>query len=581
MVKTLQNISFLLIFGAFNLATATPEPLEPRYAPDRKVDIIHIKIDITPDFKARTIAATTTIKLAPIVKPLVELSLNAIELSVSSVTSSAGIEAYSVTDSTITVTFEPPVQPGKETILTIKYKAEPKRGLYFRTPEMGYRKRDTHIWTQGEEHEAPCWFPCFDYPNERSSSEVICHVPDGMSVLSNGRLVSDRLDPETGLKVVRWLQEKPHVNYLIALAAGKFKKIESRYKDIPLAFFTPASQIEYAQNSFEGTAEMMAFFEDETGIPYPWDKYYQVVVDDFTWGGMENTSLTILNDNTLFTSETENIRSSQGLVAHELVHMWFGDYVTCKDWSHVWLNEGFAVYYTHLYNGFRDGPDEMLYGLYTTARSITAERPVHLPIVHKNYVHSKEQFDYRAYIKGGWILHMIRTQLGDELFRKCVKTYLERHALASVVSEDLRMVLEDVTGRTFDRFFDQWVYHARHPDLKVSYEWSEKEKLAKISVEQTHTVNDSVMLFHFPSKIRFVTGDQSIDHDISINNQKHDFYFPLEKQPDIVRFDPDFGLLADIKFDKPKEMLYAQLENKSDLIGRLRAIKSLEDKDDR
>jgi aminopeptidase N len=388
------------------------------------------------------------------------------------------------------------------------------------------------------------------------------------------------MDSESGLKVVRWLQEKPHVNYLIALVAGRLKKIESSYKNIPLAFYTPTSQIEQAENSFKGTADMMAFYEKEIGVPYPWDKYYQAAVADFG-GGMENTSLTILGTSTLFTDETENIHSSQSLVAHELVHQWFGDYVTCKDWSHLWLNEGFATYYEDLYDGYKNGRDSMLYGLYKSARGVLSDRSVHKPIVYRSYASPWEQFDYRTYPKARLVLHMLRTELGEELFRKCVKTYLERHALSCVVTEDFLSVVEELTGRSFDRFFDQWMYHARHPDLTVSYSWSESDKLAKVSVEQTHEVNDNVMLFHFRTKIRFVIDGKAIDRKIAVDSKQHDFYFPLQKQPSIVRFDPEYGLLANVTFKKPKAMLYAQLVNETDVIGRLLAIEELKKEKDK
>ena len=551
---------------------------ERQYAPDREADVLHITIDITPNFRNRTIAGTTTIKFAPISKPLTELRLDAVDLDVSSVTSSAKIEGYSVMDEAITITFEPAVSAGAETTVTVVYEAEPKQGLYFRTPEMGYPQQDTHLFTQGESHMAPHWYPNYDYPNERSSSEVICRVPEDMTVLSNGRLVSEKTDSASGLKAVAWYQEKPHVNYLVALVAGKLKKIESKYNDIPIAFYTPASLIEYAQNSFKNTADMLEYYEREIGVPYPWDKYYQAVVRDFVAGGMENTTLTILTEGTLHTDETENIRSSQSLVAHEMVHQWFGDYVTCKDWSHLWLNEGFAVYYEELYNGYKNGRDDMLAGLYGTASYLLRDRPEHKPIVYRSYNRAGEQFDYRAYQKGAWVLHMLRTELGEEMFRKCVKTYLERHALSSVVTEDFRSVIEELTGRSYDRFFDQWIYHGRHPDLKVGYAWSEKDKLAKISVEQTHEVTEKVMLFHFRTKVRFIIGDDPVDREIVIDSKKHDFYFRLPDEPNVVRFDPDYGLLANIKFDKPTAMLYEQLENQDDVIGQLRAIDALRKK---
>ena len=258
-------------------------------------------------------------------------------LRVSEVSSPSKISGWHADDHSISIVFEPEIAPGQETSVTIRYSAEPRLGLYFRTPEMGYKPEDTHFWTQGEPTEGRHWFPCFDSPNEKSTSEITCRVPTDMVVASNGRLASETTDT-AGLKAVRWVQEKPHAAYLLCCVAGKLKKIEGRHRDIPMAFYTPASQIQHAESAFKETASAMQFFEQEIGVPYPWAKYDQVVVDDFTWGGMENTTITTLTENTLHTSDTENLRSSRGLVAHELAHQWFGDLVTCKDWSHLWLD---------------------------------------------------------------------------------------------------------------------------------------------------------------------------------------------------------------------------------------------------
>ena len=582
MARILRTLSYvLLVFVVGGALQDSARTAERQYAPDRKADILHVTIDVTPDFKQRTVAGTTTIRFAPIAEPLTELRLDAVDLDVSSVTSDAKIEGYDATDEAITVTFDPAIRPKVETEIKIVYEAEPKRGLYFRTPEMGYPEGDTHLFTQGESHLAPHWYPNYDYPNEQSTTEVICRVPQDMTVVSNGRLVSEQMDSAGGLKVVTWRQDKPHVNYLVALVAGQLKKIESTYRDIPIAFYTPASLIEYAENSFEGTADMLGFLEKEIGVPYPWNKYDQAVVCDFVAGGMENTTLTILTEGTLHTNETETIRSSQGLVAHELVHQWFGDYVTCKDWSHLWLNEGFAVYYEKLYDGHKNGRDAMLYNLYRISHGVLRDRSEHKPIVTRSYGHAGEQFDYRAYQKGGWVLHMLRTELGAPMFRKCVKTYLERHALTSVVTEDFRSVIEELTGRSYDRFFDQWIFHGRHPDLKINYEWSQKDELAKISVEQTHKVTDKVMLFHFRTKVRFVIDGKVHDREIPVDSKQHDFYFRLPGKPEIVRFDPEYGLLANVTFNKPSPLLYAQLKNKEDVVGRLKAVDALAKKKDK
>ncbi len=548
------------------------------YAPDRQVDVQHIKIDVTPDFNKRTLTATTSITATVIAKPVEVLNLNAVNLHIKEVRcDGATVEDFNSTRSALQIAFKEPVAPETKITVHVDYSAEPVMGLYFRTPEMGYPKSDTHIWTQGETHEARHWFPCFDYPNERSSTEVICHVPKDMTVLSNGKRVGEEMD-ESGLKAVHWLQEKPHVNYLICLVAGHLEKLEKKHRDVPLGFYTQPTLAKYAKNSFEDTPMIMEFFEKEIGMPFPWVKYDQVTIRDFTAGGMENTSLTTLTHSTIFSKDTEQLRTTRRLDAHEMAHQWFGDYVTCKDWSHLWLNEGFATFYTHLYEGHKYGNEAKLFGLYSDAQGILRRKDDKRPIVFNEYKNSMEQFDYRSYPKGSWVLHMLRSQLGDDLYRKCIKAYLKKHALTSVVSDDLRQVVEEHSGRSMDRFFDQWLYHARHPDLQISYKWMAKDKLAKVTIRQTQKVSDDVMLFELPTKLRFVVDGKNVDRDILVREEEEDFYVRLDAKPTIVRFDPEYTLLADIKFNKSDDLLKAQLENMDDTMGRVLAAKAMADR---
>jgi aminopeptidase N len=550
----------------------------PRYAPDRHFDVKHIRLDVTPNFERHTVHCVTSITLQPIANPQDQIRLDAIHLTIHRVWSDdVEVADFTVTSNAVTVQLKEPLAVDQQATIHFDHQAQPERGFYFRTPDMGYPESDTHVWTQGEAHEARYWFPCFDYPNERSTTEVICHVPSDMTVLSNGRLVSETVSSETGLKTSHWLQEKPHVNYLICLVAGYLEKLEDQHGDIPLAFFSQPTLAEHAANSFQDTAQIMAFFEEEIGVAYPWNKYYQVTIRDFVAGGMENTTLTTLTHNTIFSSDTENLRSTRRLDAHELAHQWFGNYVTCKDWSHLWLNEGFATYYAHLYEGHKFGDDALRYGLYQDARrSILTQASDKRPIVYRGYSNAREQFDYRVYPKGSWVLHMLRSQLGEDLFRRSVREYLERHALTSVVTEDLRKVLEELSGLPLDQFFDQWLYHARFPDLTVRYEWLPDRKLARVEVKQTHEVSSDVLLFSFPTKLRFVfDGLEPIETEIRIHRDSHEFFIPLPQQPTLVRFDPEYTLLARTEFPKPDAMLLVQSTQADDMIGRLLATEAL------
>lgn len=565
-----------LCSGAFAPA-AVDSPAYRKYAPDRKVDILHLALDITPNFKTRTISGSSTLRFKPLGNALGEFRLDADELSIGAVRCSHKGFTYQITEREIIFAFDPPIPVGQTSSVTVEYSAEPAKGLYFRTKEMGYSA--THLWTQGEPSESRHWFPCFDHPVEKFTSEVICHLPAGMVALSNGRQESKKTD-SNGLTAFHWVQEKPHVNYLVTLVAGEFEKVQDLHRDIPLEFWTTPEELSKAPNSFRHTKHMMEFFERELGVPYPWAKYGQVTVQDYHFGGMENTSLTTLNYKTLFGSETENLFSSDSLVAHELAHQWFGDLVTCKDWSHLWLNEGFATFYDWLWQGALRGRNETLYALHQAAKGILSNTNETRGIVWRKFTEPNEMFNYLAYPKGAWVLNMLRQELGADLYRGCITAYLKKHQYGSVTSDDLRAAIETVSGRNFDRFFDQWVHGVGAPVLDASYSWDEKTHLAKLAIKQTQKISEESPVFQFPLTLRFVTKSERVERTVQVREKAEDFYFPLKEAPESVRIDPELGVLAKIVFKPSRAMLFHQLADESDIIGQLRALDELADKPD-
>jgi len=549
-----------------------------KYARSREIDLRHLRLEVTPDFTNRTLSGIATLTFSPIATPLVELRLDAVDLAITAVEATVPVKTWDVGKENLTVTFTDPIPADREVSLTVTYSAAPQEGWYYRTEAMGYPKGDDHFWTQGEPEYHRYWFPGYDYPNERFTSEVLCRVPRGMTVISNGRLIEQ--GQEGDLTLFHWSQEQEHVNYLVSIIGGFFKKLESKHGELPIAFLTPPSEFAVAENSFRDTAAILAFFDGETGVKFPWAKYYSTCVTDFTAGGMENTSATTLTSGTLFSAASENLYSSHRLDAHEAAHQWFGDLVTCKDWSHLWLNEGFATYYTHLYDEHKSGTDEMRYGLLKDARKILADSD-EKPIVWRAYKDPMEQFDYRAYPKGSWALHMIRSQIGAELFRKSITTYLERHRNGNVETQDLLAVFEETTGRSWDEFFDQWIYHGGEPALKVAYAWDEGRHQAKLAVQQTQKTSDKVLLFDFPLPVRFIDETGAIRNEtVRVHETSEDFYFDLPAKPKIVRIDPELTVLASIDFTPANPLIHAQLENGADAIGRLLAATALGGKKD-
>lgn len=550
-----------------------------KYMRDRLAQIQHLKLDVTPDFAKRTIRGASTLTFKPIAHPLPKLELDAVGLSIDGVTArGATLKEHQVTDEKLVLVFDPPLAPGAEASVTVDYHAQPERGLYFRTPEMGYKPGDTQVWSQGEPELHRYWYPGYDYPNQRFTSEVICHVPEGMNVVSNGSLVSRAADAN-GLVAWHWKQDKPHPNYLVALAAGYFHTIEDKLGELPLAVLVPPSEKDQAANAFRDTKKIIDFYQRETGVAFPWDKYHQVYCLDFLAGGMENTSCTFEAAGLLFRDDVEQLKSLHYLDAHETAHQWFGDLVTCRDWSHLWLNEGFASYYTVLYEEQKSGVDSMRHELWREAQKVF-ESVDSKPIVWRDYADPQFQFDYRVYPKGAWVLHMIRTRLGPELFRKCIQAYLERHRFGNVSTDDLQDVIEELSGLSFDQFFDQWLHHGGVPEVKIEYSWDAAAKQAKLTVKQTQKVTSEVPLFRLDLPVRFVVKgrDKPIDFSVVVSKAEEDFHFPLESAPELVRIDPDYTVLAQIDFRPPPEMLRRQL--KSDVIGRMLAVQALAKKKD-
>ena len=558
-----------------------PQPLKlipgRKYARDRRADILHVKLDVTPDFAKRTVSGTATLRFKPIALPLEKLELDAVDLKITSITATgAQVAEHQTTDDKLIITFAKEIAPDAEATVTVTYSAQPDHGLYFRTPEMGYNASDTQVWSQGEPEEHRFWFPSYDYPNERFTSEVICHVPKGMQVISNGTLKSEQPGGD-GLVAFHWLQDKPHVNYLIAMAAGNFHKLEDKAGTLPLALLVPPSYTAQAANAFTDTRKIIEFYQKEIGVPFAWDKYYQIYCLDFIAGGMENTSCTFEAADMLFNSDTEQLRSLHELDAHETAHQWFGDLVTCRDWSHLWLNEGFATYYTVLYEEQKLGTDAMKYALWKEAQQVFQANDTR-PIVWRDYVDPMQKFDSRAYPKGGWVLHMLRSQLGADLYRKCIKTYLERHRNGIVRTEDLQDVIEEVSGLSFDQFFDQWLFHGGVPELKIDYSWDASSKQARITVRQTQKLSEQVRIFQLPLPVGFAVAGQKelLRFKADVSKEVEDFYFTLPSQPELVRIDPDYTVLAKIAFTPPGPLLDKQLQ--SDVIGRLLAISTLNEK---
>ena len=549
---------------------------EAHWPRDRSCDIVHLKLELNLDVDNKRLEGVATHTLAAINDGLASVELDAAELQIRSVSSADGTPLqYAYEDNLLRIDFATSINSGEQVIIQTSYECTPRRGLYFNAPDAGYPDRPRQVWTQGEDEDSRYWFPCLDYPNERFTSEIIVTVPRAWTTISNGRLVS--VTENGQVKTCHWSQEVPHPTYLMSLVAGEYTEIRDEWDGVPILYYAPQGREEDTRRAFGNTPKMMRFFADRIGAAYPWHKYSQVAVADFIFGGMENTSATTMTDSLLHDERAHLDYSADGIVAHELAHQWWGDSLTCRDWSQSWLNEGFATYFDLLFKEHDRGVDEFRYAVLQDANSYLSEDSGHYrrPIVNNVYNQPVDLFDRHLYEKGGLVLHMLRSVLGDELFWKAMRHYYAKHAGDSVTTEDLQRAVEEATGKNVDWFFHQWVYRGGHPDFKVTYSWDEDTNTAQLTVSQTQASDEITPIFRVPAEVAFVTSEGRRTLRLNLSQKEQTFYFSLDEKPKMVQFDPGYWCLKTVEFTRPKEMLLYQLEHDEDVIGRIQAAQDL------
>ncbi|HEU4366498.1 MAG TPA: M1 family metallopeptidase, partial [Candidatus Krumholzibacteria bacterium] len=486
-----------------------PDPLA-YVSPSRPFRTLHTALDLDVDLENRRIAGHVTHTVRSLRPGVREIRFNCVELTVDSVTVdgrratfdypvSAGQNTSwisgadeAVADDQLVIRLDRPLERGAEAEVTVHYRGAPKIGLYWVPSEKGIPEKRLEVWSQGEGEDNRYWIPCHDYPNDQSTFEGRFRVPRGYTAISNGRLVEKR---DAGDRTeFLWKLDQPQVSYLIMLAVAKYRIYEEKWRDVPLWYVVPPDADDATiLRGYGLTGDMMEYLSKEIGIDYPYAKYAQVVVQNFIYGGMENTTATVMNLRTLYDEREELTRTEQNLVAHELAHQWYGDMLTCREWSHMWLNEGFATYYAYLYKEHRDGDDAFRYQMRDShGKVVAADDEGPRPLVVDFYNRSDARNNTNVYNKGASVLHMLRFLLGDDLYRATIHEYTRRHAFAVVETQDLMRTVRDVTGENLDWFFEQWVFLAGHPKFRVAKSWDRETGVLHLKVDQTQKVEGLV-----------------------------------------------------------------------------------------
>lgn len=585
---------------AINLDTLTttvqknPEPIVYRASATQVTDILHTKLEVNFDWSKQYMYGKATITAKPYFYPTAVLELDARGMEIKQVSLVTGTEKkelpYTYAADVLHINLDKTYTKTQEYTIFIDYIAKPAelkkggsaaitddRGLYFINPEGKEKDKPQQIWTQGETQSNSVWMPTIDRPNQRMTQEIYITTEKKYVTLSNGELVSS-FDNGNGTRTDYWRMDLPHAPYLAMMAIGDFAVVKDKWKGKEVSYYVEKEYEPYARDIFGNTPEMIEFFSEKLGVPYQWNKYSQVVVRDYVSGAMENTTAT-LHSNILQRTDRELLDVNfEYIVSHELFHQWFGDLVTCESWSNLPLNESFATYGEYLWEEYKHGKDaadehsqESRDGYFSEALRKKE------PLIRFQYEDREEMFDAHSYNKGGQVLHMLRMYVGDEAFFSSLKLYLETNKFKSVEIHNLRLAFEQVTGEDLNWFFNQWFLSSGHPELIITSTYDEATKKEKIEIKQTQDFAKTP-LFELPMYVDIYNNGNVERKKIRVTKADQEFYFEVNKKPDLVNVDADKMLLC-VKTDKKSISEWAfQYAHAPLYLDRYEALVGLADK---
>ena len=555
-----------------------PEPgAQPNYARDRGCIVTHLDIGLRIDPVAKTLVGDTTVSVAPLPSGALRVQLDLDDVTVSAVETPEG-EALPFTHGGGMLDVRGlPAGGGK---VRVRYHGRPSRGLYFTGPTPAAPERPPMAWSQCQDEDGHRVFPCHDAPGIKQPVRLRVTAPADATVVGNGKLVGQS-PADDGFVTWTWDQPEAIPAYLVMVAIGPFVVVEGEADNagqpLPLRYLAPPeSTPEQLERVFGRTPEMVSFLAQRFGVAYPWARYDQVIVHDFIFGGMENVAATTLTD-LMLTDERAHLDADfDDLIVHELAHQWFGDLVTCQDWSQAWLNEGWATYTEYLWQQHHDGADEAHMGLLGKLGGYLAEDGgrYRRSITHYRFKNPIDMFDRHLYEKGGLVLHMLRSILGEAAFWSGVTAYLEAHAHGAVHTRDFQRAMERASGRNLDGFFQQYVHGAGHPELDVNV--SHADGLLSVSVTQKQSGPGVAEAFSFPLVVDVVDAAGETQRlTLPVDARNRSFAIPTPEAPTRVEVDPNMAVLGKLTLKASRPLLLAALRDGSSVPVRLAASAAL------
>jgi aminopeptidase N len=572
---------------------------KPYNAAARKInDLLHTKLEVSFDWAKQHLLGKATLRFKPEFYPTDSLRLDAKGFDIKKVSLlKNGQEtplSYVYNDTfNLYIRLDRVYTRKEEYTIFIEYVAKPNelkeqgsnaitsdKGLYFINPLGKEPNKPRQIWTQGETEASSKWFPTIDRPNERCTQEIYMTVENKYRTLSNGVLKSSTPNAD-GTRTDYWVMDLPHAPYLFMMTVGEFATVKDSWNGMLLEYIVEPAYEAHAKNIYPHTPEMLTFFSDKFGIKYPWQKYSQVVVRDYVSGAMENTTAVIFGDFVQLTSReiVDNPELNEGIVAHEMMHHWFGDLVTCESWANLPLNESFANYSEYLWAEYKHGKDAADYHRMNEVNGYFSQSVMqndNHPMIYFEYRDKEDMFDSHSYNKGGAILHMLRKFLGDDAYFEGLKYYFETHKYTSVEIHDLRLAFEKVSGQDLNWFFNQWFFKPGHPKLDIQRVYNDTTKLLTVTVKQTQDT-EKFPIFRLPIDIDIYTNEFNSPDRFSVvlDKAEHTFKYPLNKAPIWVAVDAERNTLCERSEKQTPEQWAVQYKLGKNFHNRYYALNEL------
>ncbi len=520
---------------------------KPNFNRAQTFDVQNYILRIKFDRPAKKISGDTVVQLKPLSGNLKTVELDAADLNFESVTLAPENKTlpFRVSGEKVFVELDRVYSPEDTISIRFVYTATPKKGIYFvdAETENGKITRDAQIWTQGEAEEAHHWFPSFDFPSDKATTEQYITAEKGETVIGNGELIEQKENAD-GSVTFHFKMSVPHSTYLVSFVVGKFVKISETYKTIPLGFYVYPGKESIVPKAYGRTKDMFRVFEELTKIDYPFNKYDQTTVAAFNFGGMENITATTMADSEILSANVPFFKGGvEDLVSHELAHSWFGNLVTCKNWAELWLNEGFATYMEAAFREKMYGRADYLRKIRSDAQQFIVDDAVNkkrFGLFNQTAGNVDALFDNPAttYNKGGAVIHTLRETVGDAPFWKAINVYLNRHKYGNVETADLQKAFEETSGANLEWFFRQWIYGAGHPKLDVTQVYNAKSKTLKVTVSQVQKADGiTPEAFVLPLELEIKTAKGTKIEKLDVKNRTEVFTFKSDRKPTEIKLD--------------------------------------------